>query len=112
MKKQNTYKIAYNVKCGRFTESELRKNDLGGCDAIIIHSILFLEDGSRDQIIISSNEEDDSLSSLELWKSWVMMAAKLLERKDLSTGKRIICKKVFDAAKKDILDLNEKERRA
>lgn len=83
------YLIKYRVEIGKFTKAQLQDADCGGCDDIIIHSILHNDDGSRNEAIISARGKDGKqLSVDELFKSWVTMAHMLSKDETLGRGRR------------------------
>lgn len=95
------YPIAYKVETPKEhpprTPDELRDADLGGCDAIIIHSILFRADGSRSEAIVTKDgRTGDELPVDELFKSWAMLAHGLSQDKDLGEGRRLLAEMVHE----------------
>lgn len=91
------YSIAYTANMGAFTKDELIKNEWGGCDNIIIHSIILPEDGSYSHLLMSRNEKGTEMDSNAIWKAWVAMAHTLAGKEDLVAGKRDLCQQVFEA---------------
>lgn len=75
-----TYKISYEFdpKLGDFTASELMKAGRGGCDALVFFSILYPEDGSYSQKLVSiDGRTGDSLSTADIWKLWAVLGGGL-----------------------------------
>lgn len=108
MSNKHTYKLVYLLEPNTEgkTEKELNADPrpIGACDAIIVHSILFQEDGSRSELIISMDgETGDELSDNELFKSWTMLTARLAESNTLQIGKKSFCKTVFNSIKETML---------
>ena len=97
------YNIKYAVEEGQFTKEELKNGDFGGCDAIIIHSLIYPEDGSRSEIIFTADGKGSALPSLEVFKSWVMLASHLANAEDLSAEKKELCSMIFETVRGAIL---------
>lgn len=100
------YKTKYKLKpeYGKFTEEEIRKERIGGCDAFIFFSIIFPEDGSYSQTFYSfdGRNKGKELSSNDLWKVWAMMSKNLSDRTDLSEWKRELAEMTFNTIKEVI----------
>ena len=92
-----SYKVKYDFEFGDFTKDEILETGSGGCDAVIVHSILYPEDGSYGHMLISKDGKTrEPLSGNELWKAWLMMASTLSEDEDVPESKRELCKNVVD----------------
>ncbi len=110
------YKIAYKVETGSFTKPQLEKANLGGCDGIIVHSIILPEDGSRSEMIFSMASGGGQLSDDELFKSWVSMAYQLSQSKELGEGRRRLCESAFTIVQEAVVkirledELREREK--
>lgn len=77
---------------------EIREKKRGGCDAVVLHSILFQEDGGRSEVIVSMDgRTGEQLPAVELFKSWAMMTFTLSKDERLSEAKRGFCASVHEA---------------
>ena len=103
------YPVAYNILPGSFTKEELLEKELGGCDAVIVHSIILPGDGSRSEVIGSCGSDGKPLSDHELWKSWVSMAWSLHQSETLSGPKKTMCDMVFKTVQAAVMSGREVE---
>ena len=96
------YPIRYRIENGAFTQKQLEKDDSGGCDSIIIHSIMGGGKGEgRSEIIISLDGKTNcSVDDIELFKSWIMTAKTLSESDTLSPNRKKFALDVFEAYQK------------
>ncbi len=102
------YPLKYRIELGEFTKEHLKNNDYGGTDALILHSIIYPEDGSRSEVIASKDgRTGEDLDDSEVFKSWVGMAKGLSESNTLGDGRRLFCKFVFETVRSAILDASE-----
>lgn len=100
------YKIRYKIEPGEFTKEQVREANCGGCHAIIIHSIMFGEDGSRSELIISADGRTKlALSGHDLFQSWMMLAHKLSEHPDLGEARRALAGDVFESYRQMIMKM-------
>jgi hypothetical protein len=79
----DTYRVKYRVdelEAGNFTKAECLEAG-GGCDALVLISMLFPEDGSYSQQVVSFDGRagGDPISDSDLWKVWAMIAAQLAQ---------------------------------
>lgn len=119
------YKIKYNFdyKIGSFKKSEIIKNtrkisegvreskdNVGYTDALIVISILFPEDGSRNELTRTiDGNTGKPLSDLELFKTWNIMAKKLSESKELESFYKDIAREAFEIIRDTILAIRDVE---
>jgi hypothetical protein len=100
------YHVSYDIKAhkeGRPAD-EIMEGDRGGCDAIILHSILFPEDGSYSHVLISlDGRTGRPLDSMEIFKAWTMMAHEIAAREDLEPGRRALAVNVQAAMTEHVL---------
>lgn len=95
---EQVYKVKYDFEFGDFSKDEIMKNGSGGCEAVIVHSILYPEDGSYSHLLISKDGRNQGeLDGNELFKAWMMMGATIAKNKTMSEGKRDFCQTVVDA---------------
>lgn len=95
---EESYQIKYTIQGGPFPKDEIVAEKAGGCDAVIIHNILYLEDGSRAEMMVSARGPDMTpLSAQELFQSWALMAKGLSEDDRLDVTRRELCAVVFDS---------------
>ena len=92
MSEKHKYKITYAVDNNQeIVGEDVRKKGLGACDQIIIHSIILPPDGSRSELIVSSDGTGKELSSNDYFKSLFGLAHMLSQREDLDPIKKDIC---------------------
>ena len=79
-------------------------NGHGACDAIVLGSIIYPEDGSLSTMVLSSDgRTGKDLDDNEIFKFWTVLAKQLSESKQLSEGKLALCIDVFRTVQKAIL---------
>lgn len=67
---------------------EVAKEGYGSCDAVLICSIIFPEDGSYSvQFLPYDGRTDDMLSDKEMFKVWEMLAMRLAKSTTLDAGR-------------------------
>lgn len=96
-----SYKLKYKIdyEPGDFTFEEIKKDKLnGGTDAIIVHSLIFPEDGSLSHNFYSVDGRNPGqpLGSIDTFKAWSMMAFALKDRDDLHEWQRAILNDVYE----------------
>lgn len=98
------FPVAYNVLVDeKLTGAELKARNLGGCDAVIIHSIIYPADGSRSEVIIGHDGRTDTdLSDEEMFKSWAMLAHRLAQSTTLGDGRKMLAQFVHATLRKVI----------
>jgi hypothetical protein len=103
------YPVSYQIEHGHFSKADLTRLKRGGCDAVIIHSLLYPRDGSRSELILSSDGNGKEISDEEMFKSWISMAKRLSESETLHPGKRNMADVVFNMIRDLILMEREKD---
>lgn len=101
-RKQQTYPLGYTVK--RFdppkTKAQLAAigdDDLGACDALVVMSILYPDDGSYSMLPLSRDGRTGGrLASREIFKAWMMLAKHVAEMTDLDDARRSLAGGAFD----------------
>ena len=72
------------------------EQDVGACDALLLVSILYPEDGSLSlQMVGCDGRTGKTLDDLELFKVWTMLAKHLSESETLSGVKKEYAGRVF-----------------
>lgn len=108
---ERRYAVKYSITPGSFTKDELKKSDEGGCDGVIIHSILFPEDGSRDEMLASCGPDGKPLSGTELFKSWVAMAYAITQCDDIpNEGRKQVARAVFEHVRDVMREISSKKK--
>jgi hypothetical protein len=75
----------------------------GACDAVVILSLLYPEDGSFSMLPMSRDgRTGEELSDAELFKCWTLLAAHLAESKTLSPEKRQLAAQLFDVVRQAV----------
>ena len=105
---EQIFPVSYQILRGQFTKQQLAQLDRGGCDAVIIHSLIFPKDGSRSEMIMTMGPDGEDLSAEEMFKSWVGLAHTLSQAPDLSPEKRSLADQVFQMVRIAILAAREK----
>lgn len=69
----------------------------GACDAVILLSLLYPEDGSFSLLIASKDgRTGDEVSDAEIFKCWGMLAERLAESRTLSPNKRELARTLWE----------------
>lgn len=100
------YPIRYTVdrRPDGWTKEELDADDAGGCDAVIVHSLIYPPDGSRSEMLLSRDgRTGEELSDIEVFKSWVMTAHALMDSESLDRQARDLAQTVFSSVQQRIL---------
>lgn len=103
------YKIKYDFKCDHdsegFSAEEIKKEGLGGCDALFCCSILRQPDGSVSHNFFSADgdHEGEELDSMEKFKVFGSLASNLAEDKGLLEWQRLIAEYTTHSIRKVIL---------
>lgn len=75
-----TYKVKYHLEpeAGEFTKAQCEETG-GGCDALVLVSMLFPDDGSYSQRVVSFDGRNggDQISEEDLFKVWSLIAYEL-----------------------------------
>lgn len=98
-------KYTIDMEAGRFTREDLEGDDkAGGCDAFVFVSMLYPEDGSYSQVVLSFDGRADGaeLDDTDLFKVWSMLGAQLAGSESLSSNRRALCQSVLDAMRRAI----------
>jgi hypothetical protein len=91
------YRLTYDVEAHPegLSPDELEEGE-GACDAAVILSMLYPEDGSYTWNITSvDGRTEKELDGDELWKAWLMLTKHLSIRDDMRPGKKETCHNVF-----------------
>ncbi len=106
---EKPYRMRYNLRAetGKWTQAECEEFG-GGTDALIVHSLLYPEDGSFSMVTTSvDGRTDTDLKDIEMFKVWLMMASRLAESETLDKSKRDFAETVFATYRAAILDARE-----
>src|SRR4051812_21388254 len=96
------YKLSYDVKhdTSGFTKEDLQREGRGGCDALIVHSIIRPADGSYSLASLSiDGDHGGEVTIDEVFKVWTMLASTLADCDALTPGKRTLCQHVITAVR-------------
>lgn len=105
------YKLEFDHKEGGFTKEEILKeveqsDSIGACDAMILVSIIREEAGISYAIVSSDgHNEGESISDLELFKAWGMIANRLATQSDLIDWQRDVCVKTSETIRDAVLTI-------
>lgn len=84
---------------------ELKAEDKGGCDALVISSIIHRADGGRSQITYGCEGNSlQPISDIEMLKTWVGIAHQLSKSTTLLDSDKLLPQMVFDLYKARILN--------
>lgn len=76
----------------------------GACDAMLLASIIYPEDGSLSVLFVSKDgRSGDDLEDKEWFKVWALLSARLAKSETLGEGKRSLCKSVHLAIAEAIM---------
>lgn len=110
MSDEEKYRLRYKLDparhptAGGWTKEELLAEGFGGCDAVIMHSLLFPPDGSLRVMTVSCDgRTGEDLDVNQLFKAWFLLAKQLSERKDLSPQKREFANMVYEMIRQAIV---------
>jgi|GEM_PF-3775579 hypothetical protein len=101
------YRIIYKVEHhpDGVPEDQIRVSGFGACDAILVGSLLYPDDGSYSSMFVSlDGRTGEELDSAEIWKAWTMLAKNLADETTLSPWKRALARNVFDVVRDVILE--------
>jgi len=111
----HTYKLRYKLEPWTGSADEARaqtKEGWGACDAMLVASIIYPEDGSLSVSLASKDgRTGNPLDDIECLKVWTMLARQLGESKTLPEVQRDFCFQVFEAYRLAMLAAREKEER-
>lgn len=102
---KHIYRLKYNIQSGKFTKEVLQREETaGGCDAFIIHSIIYPENGSRSEKITAvDGRTGKKLDDEEIFKSWIGMARMLSLSETLQPGKKELCQIVWEEIRETVI---------
>lgn len=90
------------------TKAELLAAKRSGCDAVILCSMIYPEDGSFSLALFSADgRTGGEVSDDEKFKVWTMMAQQLAESPELGPGKRAFAAGVFESFRQILLAARE-----
>lgn len=96
---EGKYKLSYDIGAGPITQEEALATGRGACDDIVIISVIREESGATSDLLLSMNgDTHDELSSIDLFKRWVTMAARL-ENEDLPNWASALVALTLDRAR-------------
>ena len=102
-----TYSVGYKLM--KFDPPKTRdkiyeEEGLGGCDAVVVFSLILPEDGSRSEMIASlDGRTGEPLDDGELFKCLIGLAHRLSESETLGRGRRGFATAIFKEARRAIL---------
>lgn len=104
-----TYKLKYrfSAEAGAFTKDEIGPD--GGCDALILGSIISPEDGGFSAAwlgVDGRSGEVTPLDALEMFKAWALLSAELMDADELPANLRAIARKAHEATRAHVLGLS------
>lgn len=90
------YNVRYAVEASSEGWAPEELGDDGGADALVLISIIFEDDGGRSDVVLSvDGRTGDQLPDIELFKSWVMLAHRLMGSAELADEAQALCRAVF-----------------
>ena len=97
------YRLKYKVDwaAGNWTKEEILASGdgHGGADALVLISIITPEDGGYSQMVVSHDgRTNKALTPRDLWKAWLLLAARLKEDPKLDEWRRTFAAATFDTA--------------
>src|ERR1700761_5540680 len=97
---ERTYPLTYEItpRPERVPASWVREQGLAACDAVVVLSMIYPEDGSFSLAVPSlDGRTGEPVTDADLWKVWTMLAKNLSESPTLSAPKREFCELTFKA---------------
>lgn len=94
------------------TADQVRAQNEGACDAVVIFSLIYPADGSFSSLLLSKDgRTGEELTDKELWKVWSMFARRLADSKTLDPARKAIAAIAFDDVREMILRVRDEERK-
>lgn len=103
---EHKYKLAYQVERRpegmskeqlETFEGRWDPKKTGACDAMLIASVLYPEDGSLSVLFIGHDGRTDTeLADIEWWKVWTMLTRRLANSETLDPSRKEFCAEVFE----------------
>lgn len=103
-----TYKLTYDarVEDPPVTREQIEKVGRGGCDAVVILSMLYPDDGSFSLAVVSlDGRTGEQIEDKELFKAWWLLASRLGESETLDPVRRMLAKTSFELIREFFLDV-------
>jgi hypothetical protein len=108
------YKLTYRIKgypngltkdeLGPLAKSSQGEDGFGACDAMLMASIIYPEDGSLSILFVGHDGRTNTeLSDDEWFKVWSMLSGRLADSKTLGPGRRALCQSVIETLRETML---------
>lgn len=97
---EHRYKLTYETHSHPegVTAEQVRGARRGACDAVLMASVIFPEDGSYScQVMSKDGRTGKELDDLEKFKAWIAVTKHLAESPGLDDGRRQFCAEVYRA---------------
>jgi hypothetical protein len=89
------FRLKYKVQSqnGNFTPLEVKAEGVGGCDVLLLCSLLFPEKGlpSANFFGVDGRKEDPQVQPQEMFFAWLMLGNLLASKEGLSPQQRMLC---------------------
>ena len=86
------------------TADEIMAMGRGGCDAMILLSMLYPADGSFSLLVVSKDgRTGDEVTDAEIFKCWAMLAKRLADSSTLSPNKRELARTLWEVWREAVL---------
>lgn len=104
------YKIKYDITPGAFSKEELKASGLGGCDQVLVCSVIDNPDGSGSYAWISKNgHTQGEMKAYKKLQCLSILAKELSEDEELGPGAREFCETIFGAYKYAVLNSRDQK---
>lgn len=101
-KTEHKYRLSYKLEPlpdGGITAEEAKaraKDGHGACDAMLVASIIYPEDGSLSIMFAGKDgRTGEDLADVEWFKVWMLLTERLARSETLGEGKRFLCAEIF-----------------
>jgi len=97
------YKMKYSLKTerGEFDVEDVKASDMGGCDSILMISVIYPDNGSLSvQMYGEDGRTGEMMNDHEMFKVFSMMAARLAQSPELDEGRKFIVESTMDLTRK------------
>lgn len=97
---KKVYKVKYDIQFGDFSKKEIEKERLGGCDQILLCSVLDYPDGSGSYMWVSKDgHTGKEMDIVKIFNAWSLLAKKISDHPDCPDHVAKMCNIVFNTVK-------------
>lgn len=106
---EHKYRLSYRLDpldppLGKEEVIKRQEEGFGACDAMLVASIIYPEDGSYSlQFMSQDGRTGEDLTDLEMFKVWSMLSSRLAQSATLDPGRKMLCRVTFETIRDAIL---------